>query len=79
MGSGPPVIALTQGDPAGVGPEILLKLAAAGVEGCRPVLLAERAALEAQARRVLSAVRDRLEFPPTTASRWSTRWRTAAR
>ena len=68
MGSGPPVIALTQGDPAGVGPEILLKLAAAGVEGCRPVLLAERAALEAQARRVLSAVRDRLEFLPLPSS-----------
>jgi 4-hydroxythreonine-4-phosphate dehydrogenase len=41
-----PVLAVTQGDPAGVGPEILLKaaLAAAGEE--RLLLVAERAALE---------------------------------
>ncbi len=65
MGSGPPLVALTQGDPAGVGPEILLKLAAAaGGEEYRPLLVAERAALEAQAEPVLAAVRDRLEFLP---------------
>lgn len=47
----PPLLALTQGDPAGIGPEILLKLLAAGPPaegwGWRPLLIAERAALEA--------------------------------
>ncbi len=43
------VLALTQGDPAGIGPEILLKsLAGSGdTPGFRPLLVAERAALEA--------------------------------
>jgi 4-hydroxythreonine-4-phosphate dehydrogenase len=44
-----PVLALTQGDPAGIGPEILLKLflePAAGLPW-QPLLVAERAALEA--------------------------------
>ncbi len=69
MRPGPPVIALTQGDPAGVGPEILLKLAevAAG-DDYRPLLVAERAALEAQAGPVVAAVRDRLTFLPAPAS-----------
>lgn len=68
----PPLLALTQGDPAGIGPEILLKLLAAGPSsgvgaglavppgadlsvplregvpaGWQPLLIAERAALEA--------------------------------
>jgi 4-hydroxythreonine-4-phosphate dehydrogenase len=69
MRSGSPVIALTQGDPAGVGPETLLKLAASATGvGYRPLLIAERAALEAQARPVIAAVRDRLEFLPAPAS-----------
>jgi 4-hydroxythreonine-4-phosphate dehydrogenase len=69
MRSGPPVIALTQGDPAGVGPETLLKLVAAGSGGeYRPLLVAERAALEAQAGPVLAAARDRLEFLPPPSS-----------
>jgi 4-hydroxythreonine-4-phosphate dehydrogenase len=44
-----PILALTQGDPAGIGPEILLKLVAADPEpaGWQPLLVAERAALEA--------------------------------
>jgi 4-hydroxythreonine-4-phosphate dehydrogenase len=44
-----PILALTQGDPAGIGPEILLKLVAAGPEPAawQPLLMAERAALEA--------------------------------
>ena len=63
MGSGPPVVALTQGDPAGVGPEILLKLAAEATGGrYRPLLIAEQAALEAQSRPVLDAVEPRLEY-----------------
>lgn len=44
-----PVLALTQGDPAGVGPEIVLRTAlrrAAGADW-RPLLVAERSALEA--------------------------------
>ena len=69
MRSGPPVVALTQGDPAGVGPEILLKLASAAAAGdYRPLLVAERAALEAQAGPVLAEVRDCLEFLPAPAS-----------
>jgi 4-hydroxythreonine-4-phosphate dehydrogenase len=44
----PPRLALTQGDPAGIGPEILLKLLAPGPPAdWRPLLVAERAALEA--------------------------------
>ena len=44
----PPRLALTQGDPAGIGPEILLKLLATGTPAqWRPLLIAERAALEA--------------------------------
>jgi 4-hydroxythreonine-4-phosphate dehydrogenase len=43
-----PRLALTQGDPAGIGPEILLKLLAPGAPAdWRPLLVAERAALEA--------------------------------
>lgn len=43
-----PLLALTQGDPAGIGPEILLKLLAQGPPApWRPLLIAERAALEA--------------------------------
>jgi 4-hydroxythreonine-4-phosphate dehydrogenase len=46
-----PLLVLTQGDPAGIGPEILLKLLAPRIAGIpadwRPLLIAERAALEA--------------------------------
>lgn len=44
-----PVLALTQGDPAGIGPEILLKLLQESPEPSdwHPVLVAERSALEA--------------------------------
>ncbi|KAB2964784.1 MAG: hypothetical protein F9K18_07260, partial [Thermoanaerobaculia bacterium] len=46
------VLALTQGDPAGIGPETLLRaLAASGAEvtpgGAAPVLIGERVAFEA--------------------------------
>ena len=69
MRSGSPVVALTQGDPAGVGPETLLKLAEMATGGdYRPLLVAERAALEAQERGVLAAVRDRLVFLPAPSS-----------
>jgi 4-hydroxythreonine-4-phosphate dehydrogenase len=44
-----PILAFTQGDPAGIGPEILLKLVAVDPEPAawQPLLVAERAALEA--------------------------------
>jgi 4-hydroxythreonine-4-phosphate dehydrogenase len=44
-----PILALTQGDPAGIGPEILLKLVGAdpAPTAWQPLLVAERAALEA--------------------------------
>jgi 4-hydroxythreonine-4-phosphate dehydrogenase len=44
-----PILALTQGDPAGIGPEILLKLVAADPEPAawQPLLVAERSAVEA--------------------------------
>lgn len=41
-----PVLAITQGDPAGVGPEILLKWASTRPGGFVPLLVAEKAALE---------------------------------
>jgi 4-hydroxythreonine-4-phosphate dehydrogenase len=68
MRSGPPVVVLTQGDPAGVGPEILLKLAQAAAGGTRLLLVAERAALEAQARPLLEAVGESLEFLPAPST-----------
>lgn len=44
----PPLLALTQGDPAGIGPEILLKILVDPLPGeAVPLLVAERAALEA--------------------------------
>jgi len=64
------ILAVTQGDPAGVGPEILLKLAAAPVAGAVSVLVAERAALAAVRDVVSQEVYDRLRFhttPPTRA------------
>lgn len=60
-----PVLALTQGDPAGVGPEILLKLVtrrAAGDRAYLPLLVAERAALEAVRGLVPAAAWERLAF-----------------
>ncbi|HEY0515274.1 MAG TPA: 4-hydroxythreonine-4-phosphate dehydrogenase PdxA [Thermoanaerobaculia bacterium] len=44
-----PILALTQGDPAGIGPEILLKLLHADPEPAawQPLLVAERSAVEA--------------------------------
>ena len=46
-GTTSPLLVLTQGDPAGVGPELMLRLAADPPAGCRQLLVAERAALEA--------------------------------
>jgi len=60
-----PVLALTQGDPAGIGPEILLKLVAGlPPAGARyvPLLVAERAALEAVRELVPAGTWERLAF-----------------
>ena len=62
MAQGLPLLALTQGDPAGVGREILLRsLAGLPTEGSfRPLLIAERAALESVREHAGEQVWDRL-------------------
>jgi 4-hydroxythreonine-4-phosphate dehydrogenase len=59
-----PILALTQGDPAGIGPEILLKLflEPAGSLPWQPLLVAERAALEALRPSLPGVPWDRLIF-----------------
>ena len=64
-GSPAPLLALTQGDAAGVGPEILLKVGLVGSELYRPLLIAERSALEAIAPVVDGA--ERLELVSVSA------------
>jgi len=66
-----PVLALTQGDPAGIGPEILLKLLHEGPEpaGWQPLLVAERSALEALQPVLPSFPWDRLRYVTAPASR----------
>lgn len=69
-----PVLAFTQGDPAGIGPEILLKLLLEDPEPAgwqpafQPILVAERAALEALRPSLPSFPWDRLRYvsPPST-------------
>ena len=53
---------MTQGDPAGVGPEILLKFAEARQGGYIPVLVAERAALEKVRRTVAGGEEVHFEY-----------------
>lgn len=67
-----PVLALTQGDPAGIGPEILLKLLREdpAPSAWQPLLVAERAALEALRPVLPGFPWDRLRYlagPPSTA------------
>jgi 4-hydroxythreonine-4-phosphate dehydrogenase len=58
-----PLLALTQGDPAGIGPEILLKLLSrAPGTPCALLLVAERAALEAVRSAVPGVPWERLHF-----------------
>lgn len=66
-----PVLALTQGDPAGIGPEILLKLFLDSPEpaGWRPLLVAERSALEALRPVLPGFPWDRLRYLAGTPSR----------
>jgi 4-hydroxythreonine-4-phosphate dehydrogenase len=68
--SGRPVLALTQGDPAGIGPEILLKLFLEPAPGdWQPLLVAERAALEALRPALPEFPWDRLRFLPAAPLR----------
>ncbi len=66
------LVAITQGDPAGIGPEIVLQALAAAAPGAREryVVVAERAALEAAAATLPAPPVDRLHYlstPPTRA------------
>jgi 4-hydroxythreonine-4-phosphate dehydrogenase len=66
-----PLLALTQGDPAGIGPEILLELLARSTAEQRPyhpLLIAERAALEVLRTAVPDAPWDRLVYLDSVAS-----------
>lgn len=65
-----PVLALTQGDPAGIGPEILLKISRqAGGAPWRPLLIAERCALEALRGALPEAPWERLHAVSADATR----------
>ena len=59
-----PLLALTQGDPAGIGPEILLGLLASRPAGAawRPLLIAERAGLERVRSAAPTEIWERLVF-----------------
>ncbi|HVS63986.1 MAG TPA: 4-hydroxythreonine-4-phosphate dehydrogenase PdxA [Thermoanaerobaculia bacterium] len=66
-----PILAITQGDPAGIGPEILLRLVSEwrGGAGWVPLLVAERAALEAVRDCVPGAVWRRLSEVGSSVTR----------
>ena len=65
-----PILALTQGDPAGIGPEILLKLlSGTAPRAWQPLLVAERAALEALRPILPDAPWERLAYLGSTPSR----------
>lgn len=56
-----PVLALTQGDPAGVGPEILLEILRGDLL-FEPLLVAERSALDSRRRSLPEGPWDRLRY-----------------
>jgi len=64
-----PILAITQGDPAGIGPEILLKWAAHRPGGFVPLLVAEKAALEQVRRTVNGGEEIHLEYLTSVESR----------
>ncbi|MCH9650946.1 MAG: 4-hydroxythreonine-4-phosphate dehydrogenase PdxA [Deltaproteobacteria bacterium] len=70
-----PVLAFTQGDPSGIGPEILLKLMqeSPADPGYHPLLVAERSALEVLRGSLPEAPWERLEFHSAVPSRESLR------
>ncbi|HVS03098.1 MAG TPA: 4-hydroxythreonine-4-phosphate dehydrogenase PdxA [Thermoanaerobaculia bacterium] len=63
------MLALTQGDPAGIGPELLLRALAEPPEGCTLLAVGELAALEAVAAAVDPAVCERLPRLPAAVER----------
>ena len=63
-----PILALTQGDPAGVGPELLLRLTAAPRPGFRALLVGERAAFD-RAREALGGAGPDLVYLTSPPSR----------
>jgi 4-hydroxythreonine-4-phosphate dehydrogenase len=67
----PPLLAISQGDPAGIGPEIVLKALAAPPAGStvRLLVVAERVALEAAAASLPKAPLERLVYLPSTPTR----------
>src|SRR5262245_47190342 len=67
-----PRIAVTMGDPAGVGPEVCLHLLAdaAIARQCVPIVFGDAAIL----RRVSEAARLRLSVPVISSSQWENRW-----
>ncbi len=62
MKRGRTALALTQGDPAGIGPEVVLRLAAAAAGDYLPVLVCERRALESVFDLVPELDRERLVY-----------------
>lgn len=64
-----PVLAITQGDPAGIGPEILLQWAATRQGGFVPLLIAEKAALEHARSSVPGGQEIRCEYLTSVESR----------
>ncbi|MCB1032994.1 MAG: 4-hydroxythreonine-4-phosphate dehydrogenase PdxA [Acidobacteria bacterium] len=65
-----PILALTQGDPAGIGPEILLKLLTSEAPSSwQPLIVAELAALESVATVVPGFPRDRLRVHASMPAR----------
>ncbi|MDX1503235.1 MAG: 4-hydroxythreonine-4-phosphate dehydrogenase PdxA, partial [Thermoanaerobaculia bacterium] len=71
MSAATPILAFTQGDPAGVGPELLIRmLGAAPSRPLRPLLVGERAALEGVVARLDGDERPPLVYlsgPPSRA------------
>ena len=57
-----PILAISQGDPAGVGPEILCKLLSVNPpeQGWQPLLVVERAAIAALPEAIRNDIEDRL-------------------
>jgi 4-hydroxythreonine-4-phosphate dehydrogenase len=73
MSSIRPILVLTQGDAAGVGPEVLCKMLARPPVAAtwRPLVIVERAAIAAVVPSVRSPIEDRLEFLDPSVERKS--------
>ncbi|MBI3810924.1 MAG: 4-hydroxythreonine-4-phosphate dehydrogenase PdxA [Nitrospirae bacterium] len=72
-----PIIAITMGDPAGIGPEIIVKAlskphASRIAQLCRPMVVGDRAVLEQTARWLKSSVEFHSVAGPESAVEWRT-------